>query len=149
MHASQMYDDDVDAVIIAAEENPEYREEIVEGFIDQVMRRSKKRRRVEWRYIALLLAVGILGTLFIDRLISYPLSLFAFIFLWLVIFGTWAITRFIALVKRNVMRVALTWLLTKAVVRRTVARNMRDSFTVGLAKASLKQLVKRLLRGTP
>ncbi len=149
MHASQTYDDDVDAVIMAAEENPEYRDEIVEGFIEQVLRRKKKRRGAGWRNIALLLLVGILGTLFIDRLISFPLSLFAFIFLWLVIFGAWAVTRFIALVKRNAMRLALTWLLTQAALRRTVSRSMRGSFTVGLVKACLKQLVKRFLIATP
>ena len=147
MHASQMYDDDVDAVIMAAEENPEYREEIVEGFIDQVLRR-KKRRGAAWRNIALLLLLGVLGTLFIDRLISFPLSLFAFIFLWLVIFGAWAVTRFIALAKRNAMRLALTWLLTQAALRHTVSRSMRGSFTVGLVKACLKQLVKRFLIAT-
>lgn len=148
MHASQMYDDDVDAVIMAAEENPEYQEEIVEGFIDQVLRR-KKRRRVAWRNIALLLAAGILGTLFIDRLISFPLSLFAFIFLWLVIFGAWVVTRFIALVKRNAMRLALMWLLTQAALRRSVSRGTRGSFTVGFVKACLKVLVKRFLIVTP
>lgn len=142
-----MYDDDVDAVIMAAEENPEYREEIVESFIDQVLRR-KKRRGVAWRNIALLLLVGVLGTLFIDRLISFPLSLFAFIFLWLVIFGAWAVTRFIALAKRNAMRLALTWLLTQAALRRTVSRSTGGSFTVGLVKACLKQLVKRFLIAT-
>ncbi len=147
MHASQMYDDDVDAVIMAAEENPEYREEIVESFIDQVLRR-KKRRGAAWRNIALLLLIGVLGTLFIDRLISFPLSLFAFIFLWLVIFGAWAVTHLIALAKRNAMRLALTWLLTQAALRRTVSRSMRGSFTVGLVKAFLKQLVRRFLVAT-
>ncbi len=141
MHLSQISDDDVDAVVIAAEENPEYRDEIVEGFIDQVMRREK-RRRISWRNIALLLAIGILGTLFIDRLISFPLSLYAFIFLWLVIFGVWVVTRIIALIKRNAMRLALTWLLTQAELRRTVSRRMQGSFTVDLVKAGLKQLIK-------
>ena len=141
MHVSQISDDDVDAVIIAAEENPEYREEIVEGFIDQALRR-KKRRGGGWRNIALLLLVGILGTLFIDRLISFPLSLFAFIFLWLVIFGVWVVTRFIHLVKRNAVRLALMWLLTQAELRRTVSRRAQGSFTVGLVKACLKQLIK-------
>ncbi len=136
-----MYDDDVDAVIMAAEENPEYREEIVDGFIDQVLRR-KKRRGASWRNIVLLLLVGVLGTLFIDRLISFPLSLFAFIFLWLVIFGVWVVTRFIDFVKRNAMRLALMWLLTQAELKRTVSRRMQGSFTVGLVKAGLKQLIK-------
>ncbi len=144
MHASQVYDDDVDAVITAAEENPEYRDEIVESFIDQVLRR-KKRRGIGWRNIILLLLAGILGTLFIDRLISFPLSLFAFIFLWLVIFGAWAVTRLIALVKRNAMRVALTWLLTQAALRRSVSRGMHTSFAVSIVKAGLKQLVRRFL----
>ncbi len=141
MHVSQISDDDVDAVIIAAEENPEYRDEIVEGFIDQALHR-KKRRGERWRNIALLLAVGILGTLFIDRLISFPLSLFAFIFLWLVLFGVWVGTRIIHFVKRNAMRLALMWLLTQAELRRTISRRTQGSFAVGLVKAGLKQLIK-------
>ncbi len=141
MHVSQVSEDDVDAVIIAAEENPEYREEIVAGFIDQVLRR-KKRRGARWRTLALLLLIGILGTLFIDRLISFPLSLFVFIFLWLALFGAWVVTRLIHLVKRNAMRLALMWLLAQAELRRTVSRRMQGSFTVGLVKAGLKQLIK-------
>ncbi len=141
MHVSQISDDEVDAVIIAAEENPEYQEEIVEGFIDQALRR-KKRRGERWRTIALLLLVGVLGTLFIDRLISFPLSLFALIFLWLVILGAWVVTRFFDLVKRTAMRLALTWLLTQRALRRTISRGTRGSFTVDLVKACLKLLVK-------
>ncbi len=141
MQVSQIPDDDVDAVIIAAEENPEYREEIIEGFIEQVLRR-KKRRGARWRTIVLLLLTGIVGTLFIDRLISFPLSLFAFIFLWLVIFGAWVVTRLIHLVKRNAMRFALMWLLTQAELRRTISRRTQGSFTVGLVKACVKQLIK-------
>lgn len=147
MHASQMYDDDVDAVIMAAEENPEYRDQIVESFIDQMLRRQK-RRATSWRIIALLLSVGILGTLFIDRLISFPLSLFAFVFLWLVLFGAWAVTRFVAFAKRTAMRLALTWLLTQAAVRHTVSHGMRGSLTVSFVKTCLKQLIKRFLVAT-
>ena len=141
MHVSQISDDDVDAVIIAAEESPEYRDEIVEGFIDQALHR-KKRRGERWRNIALLLLIGILGTLFIDRLISFPLSLFAFIFLWLTIFGVWAVTRIIHLIKRTAMRLALMWLLTQAELRRTVSRRTQGLFTAGLVKACLEQLIK-------
>ncbi len=144
MYASQVYDDDVDAVIMAAEENPEYREQIVESFIDHVLRR-KKRRSVAWRNAILLLLVGVLGTVFIDRLISFPLSLFAFIFLWFVIVGAWAVTRFIAFAKRNVMRLALTWMLTQTVLRRMASRSVHGSFKGGLVTTFLKQLVKRLL----
>ena len=141
MHVSQISDDDVDAVIIAAEESPEYRDEIVEEFIDQALHR-KKRRGERWRNIALLLLIGILGTLFIDRLISFPLSLFAFIFLWLTIFGVWAVTRIIHLIKRTAMHLALMWLLTQAELRRTVSRRAQGSFTAGLVKACLEQLIK-------
>ncbi len=141
MHVSQISDDDVDAVVIAAEENPEYRDEIIGGFIDQALRR-KKRRGERWRNIMLLLVIGVLGTLFIDRLISFPLSLFVFIFLWLAIFGVWVVTRIIHLIKRNAMRLALMWLLTQAELRRTVSRRTQGSFTVGLVKACLKQLIK-------
>ncbi len=140
MHVSQISDDDVDAVVIAAEENPEYRDEIVEEFIDQALRR-KKRRGERWRNVALLLVIGVFGTLFIDRLISFPLSLFAFIFLWLTLFGVWVVTRIIHLIKRTAMRVALTWLLAQAELRRTVSRRTHSSITISLVKAGLKQLI--------
>ncbi len=140
MHISQISEDDVDAVVIAAEENPEYRDEIVEEFIDQALRR-KKRRGERWRNVALLLVIGVFGTLFIDRLISFPLSLFAFIFLWLTLFGVWVVTRLIHLIKRTAMRVALMWLLTQAELRRTVSRRTHGSFTISLVKAGLKQLI--------
>ncbi len=140
MHVGQIADDDVDAVIIAAEENPDYREEIIEGFIDQALRRTRH-RGTRWRTIALLLVVGILGTLFIDRLISFPLSLFAFIFLWLAILGAWVVTRFIHLAKRTAMRLALTWLLTQRALRRAVSRGARASFTVDLVTACVKALI--------
>ncbi len=139
-----MYDDDVDAVIMAAEENPEYRDQILESFVDHVLRR-KRRRRFAWRNTALLLLVGVLGTLFIDRLISFPLSLFAFILLWLVVLGAWATTRFVALAKRNATRLALTWFLTQAIVRRSVYRGVRGSFTFGLVRAFIMQVIRRLL----
>ncbi len=60
MQAGQVYDD-VEAVIMAAEEHPEYREHIIDGFIDQVLRR-RKRRFSMWRTTALLLVLGGLGT---------------------------------------------------------------------------------------
>jgi hypothetical protein len=99
MQADQVYDD-VEAVIMAADEQPEYREQIIEGFIDQVLRR-RKRRFATWRTTALLLTFGVLGTLFIDRLISFPLSLFAFIFLWIVIIATWVSFRMISVVEHH------------------------------------------------
>jgi hypothetical protein len=68
MQAGQVFDD-IEAVIMAVNETPEYQEEIIDGFIDQMLGRQK-RRFAMWRTTAILLAVGILGTLFIDRLIS-------------------------------------------------------------------------------
>lgn len=139
MQTGQVYYD-AEAVIMAAEEQPEYREEIIEGFIDQVLRR-RKRRFATWRTTALLLALGVLGTLFIDRLISFPLSLFALIFLWIVIIATWASFRMIAFFEHHAMRFALMWLLTRMALQRGVTKNVFNLITIFLAKAGLKRLI--------
>lgn len=125
---------------MAADEQPEYREEIIEGFIDQVLRR-RKRRFSTWRTTALLLALGVLGTLFIDRLISFPLSLFALIFLWIVIIATWASFRMIAFFEHHAMRFALMWLLTRMALQRGVTKNVFNLISIFLAKAGLKRLI--------
>jgi hypothetical protein len=139
MQTGQVYYD-VEAVIMAADEQPEYREEIIEGFIDRVLRR-RKRRFATWRTTALLLALGVLGTLFIDRLISFPLSLFALIFLWIVIIATWASFRMIAFFEHHAMRFALMWLLTRMALQRGLTKNVFNLIGIFLAKAGLKRLI--------
>jgi len=143
MQAGQIYDD-VEAVIMAADEHPEYREQIIDGFIEQVLGR-RKRRLAMWRTTALLLGIGILGTLFIDRLISFPLSLFAFVFLWIVIIATWGISRMMAIVERYAMRFALMWLLTRTALQRGVSRGVFNLVTLSLLKAGLKRLIGRYM----
>jgi hypothetical protein len=143
MQAGQIYDD-VEAVIMAADEHPEYREQIIDGFIEQVLGR-RKRRLAMWRTTALLLGIGILGTLFIDRLISFPLSLFAFIFLWIVIIATWGISRMMAIVERYAMRFALMWLLTRTALQRGVSRGVFNLVTLSLLKAGLKRFIGRYM----
>jgi hypothetical protein len=143
MQAGQIYDD-VEAVIMAADEHPEYREQIIDGFIEQVLGR-RKRRLAMWRTTALLLGIGILGTLFIDRLISFPLSLFAFIFLWIVIIATWGISRMMAIVERYAMRFALIWLLTRTALQRGVSRGIFNFVTLSLLKAGLKRFIGRYM----
>jgi hypothetical protein len=139
MQAGQVYDD-VEAVIMAADEQPEYREQIIEGFIDQVLRR-RKRRFATWRTTALLLALGALGTLFIDRLISFPLSLFALIFLWIVVIATWVSVRMISIVEHHAMRFALMWLLTRMALQRGLPKTVFNLITIFLTKAGLKRLI--------
>jgi len=143
MQAGQIYDD-VETVIMAADEHPEYREQIIDGFIEQVLGR-RKRRLAMWRTTALLLGIGILGTLFIDRLISFPLSLFAFIFLWIVIIATWGISRMLAIVERYAMRFALMWLLTRTALQRGVSRGIFNLVTLSLLKAGLKRFIGRYM----
>jgi len=143
MQAGQIYDD-VETVIMAADEHPEYREQIIDGFIEQVLGR-RKRRLAMWRTTALLLGIGILGTLFIDRLISFPLSLFAFIFLWIVIIATWGISRMMAIVERYAMRFALIWLLTRTALQRGVSRGIFNFVTLSLLKAGLKRFIGRYI----
>jgi fatty acid desaturase len=142
MQASQVYDD-VEAVIMAADEHPEYREQIIEGFIDQVLRR-RKRRFTFWRTTALLLVVGGLGTLLIDRLISFPLSLFALVFLWIVIVGVWASCRIIAVIEHHAVRFALMWLVTRMTLRRSLSNGIFGLIPLSLAKAGLKRLISAL-----
>jgi hypothetical protein len=139
MQAEQVYDD-VEAVIMAAEEHPEYREQIIDGFIDQVLRRRKRRFHL-WRTTALLLVVGGLGTLFIDRLISFPLSLFALVFLWLVIIAAWVGSQMIAVIEHRAMRFTLMWLLTRMALQRGVPKNIFNLITLFLAKAGLRRLI--------
>ena len=143
MQAGQIYDD-VEAVIMAADEHPEYREQIIDVFIEQVLGR-RKRRLAMWRTTALLLGIGILGMLFIDRLISFPLSLFAFIFLWIVIIATWGISRMMAIVERYAMRFALMWLLTRTALQRGVSRGIFNFVTLSLLRAGLKRFIGRYM----
>lgn len=105
MQTGQLYDD-VEAVIMAADENPEYREQIIDEFLDQVLRRRKRRVNV-LRTTVTLLAAGVLGTVFTDRLISFPLSLFAFVFLWAAIIAIWGTSTVLTRLKRHVTRLAL------------------------------------------
>lgn len=143
MQAGQV-SDDLEAVIMAVNETPEYREEIIDGFIDQMLRR-RRRRFAMWRMTAILLAVGILGTLFIDRLISFPLSLFALAFLWITIVATWATTRMVAILERHVARFTLMWLLTRTALRRGVSGGILTLLTLSVAKTWLKRFVSRYL----
>jgi len=143
MRAGQV-SDDLEAVIMAVNETPEYQEEIIDGFIDQMLRR-RKRRFAKWRTTAILLAVGIFGTLFIDRLISFPLSLFALAFLWILIVATWATTRMVAILERHVARYTLMWLLTRTALRRGVSEGILTLLTLSVAKTWLKRIVSRYL----
>ncbi len=144
MQAGQV-SEDLEAVIMAVNETPEYRDEIVDGFIDRMLRR-RKRRFAMWRTTAILLGVGILGTLFIDRLISFPLSLFALAFLWITIVAIWAATRMVAILERHVARFALMWLLTRTALRRGVSGGVL-TLLVPVAKTWLKRFVSRYLGG--
>jgi hypothetical protein len=143
MQAGQVFDD-IEAVIMAVNETPEYQEEIIDGFIDQMLGRQK-RRFAMWRTTAILLAVGILGTLFIDRLISFPLSLFALTFLWITIVTTWVTTRMVAILERHVARFALMWLLTRTALRRGMSGGILTLLTLSVAKTWLKRFISRYL----
>jgi hypothetical protein len=97
-----------------------------------------------WRTTALLLVVGGLGTLFIDRLISFPLSLFALIFLWILIVGVWASYRIIAVIEHHAVRFALMWLVTRMALRRSASRGIFSLLTVSVAKEGIKRLISAL-----
>jgi hypothetical protein len=143
MQAGQV-SEDLEAVIMAVNETPQYREEIIDGFIDQMLRR-RKRRFALWRTTAILLAIGILGTLFIDRLISFPLSLFALALLWITIVATWATTRMVAILERHVARFALMWLLTRTALRRGISGGIPTLLMLSGAKTWLKRFVSQYL----
>jgi hypothetical protein len=143
MQAGQVFDD-IEAVIMAVDETPEYRDEIIDGFIDQMLRR-RKRRFATWRTAAILLAVGVLGTLFIDRVISFPLSLLALTFLWITVVAAWVTTRMLAVLDRHVARVTLMWLLTRTALRRGASGGTLTLLTLSVVKTWLKRLVSRYL----
>ena len=143
MRAEQVYDD-AEAVIMAVDEAPEYRDEIIDEFIDQMLRR-RKRRFATWRTTLFLLAVGVLGTLFIDRLISFPLSLFVLVFLWIAIVAIWATAQLVASFERHVARFALLWLLTRTALRRGASGGILAWLTLSIAKTWLKRFVSRYL----
>jgi len=143
MHAGQVYDD-AEAVIMAVNETPQYRDEIIDEFIDQILRR-RKRRFSTWRTTLILLAVGALGTLFVDRIVSFPLSLFALAFLWITIVAVWAAVRLIAILDRHVTRFALMGLLARTAARRGVSGSALAWFALAVAKTWLKRFVGRYL----
>jgi len=143
MQAGQVFDD-IEAVIMAVNETPEYQEEIIDGFIDQMLG-QRKRRLAMWRTTAILLGLGILGTLFIDRFISFPLSLLALTFLWITIVVTWVTTRMIAILKRQVAHFTLMWLLTRTAMRRGMSTGNLTLLTLSVAKTWLKRFVSRYL----
>jgi hypothetical protein len=143
MRANQVFDD-VEAVIMAVNETPEYGEEIIDGFIDQMLGRPK-RRFAMWGTTAILVAIGILGTLLIGRFVAFPLSLFALAFLWVTIVATWVTTRMIIILKRHVARFALMWLLTRTALRRGVSGGILTVLTLSVAKTWLKRFISRYL----
>jgi hypothetical protein len=139
MQTGQLYDD-AEAVIVAADENPEYREQIIDGFLDQAQRRRYVRVQV-WRITVALLAAGTLGTILIDRLISFPLSLFVFIFLWAAIIVILGAATTLTMLKRHVSRLTLIWLLMRAAARQGLSNG--GFSLLSLLKTILKRLINR------
>jgi len=139
----QLYDD-VQAVVMAAEENPEYREQIIDGFLDQALSQQDRRAQV-WHITVALLAAGILGTILIDRLISFPLSLFAFVFLWAAIIVIWGASTALTMLKRHVTRLASMWLLMRIAAQRDLSREGFNLLTLSLLKNGLTRLINRYI----
>jgi len=143
MQAGQVFDD-IEAVIMAVDETPEYQDAIIDGFIDQMLRR-RKRRFATWRAAAMLLGVGILGTLFIYGLVSFPLSLLALTLLWIAVVAAWMTTRMLATLDRHVARFTLMWLLLRTALQRGASGGGLTLLTLSVAKTWLKRLVSRYL----
>lgn len=141
MQIGQLYDD-AEAVIMAADENPDYQDQIIDGFLGQVLRRQDRRAHV-WHITVALLAAGISGTVLIDRLISFPLSLFAFVFLWAAIIVIWVASKVVTMLKRHVTRLALMWLLMRIAAQRDLSRGGFSLLTLSLLKSSLTRLINR------
>jgi hypothetical protein len=143
MQTGQLFGD-VKAVIMAADENPEYREQIIDGFLDRALRLRDRQVHV-WRVTTTLLAAAISGTILIDRLISFPLSLFAFIFLWAAIIVIWGALTVLAMLKRHITRLTLMWLLLRIAVQRDLSRGGFSLHTLSLLKTSLTRLIIRYI----
>jgi hypothetical protein len=130
MPARSVYDDDLEAIMMAADESPEYKEDLIENFVSRHTKR-KKRRLGDWSSAALILLIAIFCSILVDRVVSFPLSAFALLFIWLGLLGFYAVNRALSVVESSLLRMLL---------KRLLSRRELTSFALTIANFGIKKL---------
>ncbi len=130
MPVSYVYDDDLEAIIMAADESPEYKEDLIENFVSRHSKRSKRRLN-DWSSAALILLIAVFCSILVDRVVSFPLSAFALSFVWLGLLGFYAVNRMFSVIESSLLRILL---------KRLLSRREPTSFVLTIVDLGLKRL---------
>ncbi|HXY88850.1 MAG TPA: hypothetical protein VEG44_10445 [Candidatus Acidoferrales bacterium] len=130
MPASYVYDDDLETIIMAADESPEYKEDLIENFVSKHSKRSK-RRLSDWSSAVLILLIAVFCSILVDRVVSFPLSAFALLFVWLGLLGVYAVNRVLSVIESSLLRILL---------KRLLSRREPTSFVLTIVDMGLKRL---------
>jgi len=130
MPVSYVYDEDLEAIIMAADENPEYKEDLIENFVSRHSKRSK-RRLSDRSSAALILLIAVFCSILVDRVVSFPLSAFALLFVWLGLLGVYAVNRVLSVIESSLLRILL---------KRLLSRREPTSFVLTIVDMGLKRL---------
>ncbi|HYA61113.1 MAG TPA: hypothetical protein VED16_03420 [Candidatus Acidoferrum sp.] len=130
MPASYVYDDDLETIIMAADESPEYKEDLIENFVLKHSKRSK-RRLSNWPSAVLILLIAVFCSILVDRVVSFPLSAFALLFVWLGLLGVYAVNRALSVIENSLLRILL---------KRLLSRREPTSFVLTIVDMGLKRL---------
>ena len=130
MPVSYVYDEDLEAIIMAADENPEYKEDLIENFVSRHSKRAK-RRLSDWSSAALILLIAVFCSILVDRVVSFPLSAFALLFVWLGLLGVYAVNRVLSVIESSLLRVLL---------KRLLSRRELSSIVLTIVDMGLKKL---------
>jgi hypothetical protein len=112
MPAGYVYDEDLETIIMAADESPEYKEDLIENFVSRHAKRAK-RRLSDWQSAALMLLIAVFCSILVDRVVSFPLSAFALLFIWLGLLSFYAVNRAFSVIESSLLRALLKRLLTR------------------------------------
>jgi hypothetical protein len=130
MPTSYVYDDDLEAIIMAADESPEYKEDLIENFVSRRSKRAK-RRLSDWSSAALILLIAVFCSILVDRVVSFPLSAFALLFIWLGLLSFYAVNRAFSVIESSLLKVLL---------KRLLSRREPSSIVLTIVDIGLKKL---------
>lgn len=130
MPANYVYDDDLEAIIMAADESPEYKEDLIENFVSRHSKRAK-RRLSDWSSAALILLIAVFCSILVDRVVSFPLSAFALLFIWLGLLSFYAVNRAFSVIESSLLKVLL---------KRLLSRREPSSIVLTIVDIGLKKL---------
>jgi hypothetical protein len=130
MPASYVYDEDLEAIIMAADESPEYKEDLIENFVSRHSKRAK-RRLSDWQSAALILLIAVFCSILVDKVVSFPLSAFALLFIWLGLLSFYAVNRALSVIESSLLR---------ALLKRLLSRRGPSSIVLMIVDMGLKKL---------